>query len=92
MKGGLPTIKLAEMFNSKSLGMSLTARNIFQEINNSNYNKYVIDFSGIIFMGRSFTQEYLYQKMNSKKVIEEINVSEEVEKMFNVVKKDYLEK
>lgn len=82
-------INLKERFNSKNLGMNLTAKGLFQEISNTEYQKYIIDFSDIQFIGRSFTQEYLYQKITSDKCVEEINVAEDVQKMFEVVEKDF---
>lgn len=73
----------------KTLGMNISAKELFEEINNSPNPNIVIDFTGIIAMGRSFAQEYIYQKMKSDKNIYEENLPEDVEKMFEVVKKDY---
>ena len=73
----------------KTLGMNISAKELFEEINNSPNPNIVIDFTGIIAMGRSFAQEYIYQKMKSDKNIFEENLPEDVEKMFEVVKKDY---
>lgn len=58
---------------SKNLGMNSSARNLFEEINNSPANVIEIDFSNVIFMSRSFTQEYLSQKYyTDKEIIEEM--------------------
>ena len=78
-----------ERFISSNLGMNISAKELFEEINNSPNPNIVIDFTGIIAMGRSFAQEYIYQKMKSDKNIFEENLPEDVEKMFEVVKKDY---
>lgn len=81
-------IVIQEKINS-NLGMNSSARNLFKEINNSPFKSIKIDFSNVEFMGRSFTQEYLSQKRVSKKNIEEVNVPEDVQKMFDVVEKDF---
>ena len=81
-------IKIGETIHS-NLGMNSSARNLFKELNNSPAENITIDFSNVIFMSRSFTQEYLFQKLNSDKNIVEQNVPEDVQKMFDVVKKDF---
>ena len=72
-----------------NLGMNSVAKDLFEEINNSEIKKYIIDFTNVIFMSRSFTQEYLFQRLKTEKVIEEINVPEDIQKMFDVVSKDF---
>ncbi len=81
-------IKIGETIHS-NLGMNSSARNLFKELNNSPAKNITIDFSNVIFMSRSFTQEYLFQKLNSNKNIIEQNVPEDVQKMFDVVMKDF---
>lgn len=78
-----------ERFISSNLGMNISAKELFEEINNSPNTNIIIDFTDVFFMGRSFAQEYIYQKMKSDKNIFEENLPEDVEKMFEVVKKDY---
>lgn len=74
---------------SKNLGMNSSARTLFEEINNSPANIVMIDFSNVLVMSRSFTQEYLSQKFYTDKQIIEENVPEDVKLMFDVVKKDF---
>ena len=81
-------IKLEETIHS-NLGMNSSARNLFKELNNSPADNITIDFSNVIFMSRSFTHEYLYQKMNSDKNITEVNVPYDIKRMFEVVIKDF---
>ena len=69
--------------------MNITAKELFEEINSSPNPNIIIDFSGVIMIGRSFTQEYIYQKNKSDKNVYEENIPEEIQKMFDVVKKDY---
>ena len=79
-------IRISEKFHP-NLAMNAFAKNLFNEINNSDETYYIIDFEDVIFMSRSFTQEYLFQKLKTKKIIDEINVPESINGMFNVVKK-----
>lgn len=81
-------IKIEETINA-NLGMNSSARNLFKELNNSPTKKITIDFKDVIFMSRSFTQEYLYQKYKSQKEIIEVNVPEDVKPMFKVVENDF---
>lgn len=78
-----------ERFISSNLGMNISAKELFEVINGSPNPNVILDFSDVFFMGRSFAQEYIYQKMKSDKNIHEENIPEEVQKMFDVVKKDY---
>ena len=73
----------------KTLGMNISAKELFEEINNSPNPNIVIDFTGIIAMGRSFAQEYVFQKHNSPIEIEEINMNESIEKILDVVEDDF---
>ena len=72
-----------------NLGLNTVAKELFSNINNSNVEKVTIDFTGVKFMSRSFTQEYLFQKLLTDKKIIEINVSLDIQKMFEVVSKDF---
>ena len=84
-------IKIKEVINS-NLGMNSSARNLFKELNETPKKNIIIDFSDVIFMSRSFTQEYLYQKYKTDKKINEINVPDDVSQMFQVVEKDFKNK
>ncbi len=81
-------IKIVEAI-STNLGMNSSAKKLFDVLNNSSEQDIHIDFTGAIFMSRSFTQEYLFQKMNSKKHIVEENLPLDISKMFSVVAKDF---
>ncbi|MDR3223090.1 MAG: DUF4325 domain-containing protein [Methanobrevibacter sp.] len=73
----------------KNLGMNSSAKNLFDELNNSPNEEINIDFSDVVIMSRSFAQEYIYQKNKSKKKIEEVNVPKDILPMFKVVQKDF---
>ena len=70
--------------------MNFMAEEFFKKINASDFNRFIIDFEGIVFMSRCFTHEYLFQKLKSDKEIIEVNESEHVRKMFDVVSKDFI--
>lgn len=79
-------IQLVDLFTT-NLGMNSSAESLFENINSSEMNNIELDFKNIKFMSMSFTQEYLYQKSKTDKNIYEINVSDEISKMFNLVSK-----
>lgn len=81
-------IKISEKIHP-NLGMNQAAEELFDEINQNSYDEILIDFSNVVFMSRSFTQEYLFQKLTSEKRIVELNVPENIQKMFEVVIKDF---
>lgn len=82
-------IKISEKIHP-NLGMNQAAKELFDEINLDDDDEILIDFADVIFMSRSFTQEYLFQKLTSGKKIVELNVPDNVQKMFNVVSKDFV--
>ena len=70
------------------LSSTLTLRpNIIQELEktilNIPYNEIIIDFSGVKSMSIEFAKEYLSIKHRSKKVINEVNISLDVEPIMN---------
>jgi len=70
------------------LSSALTLRpNIIQELEktilNIPYNEIIIDFSGVKSMSIEFAKEYLSIKHRSKKVINEVNISLDVEPIMN---------
>lgn len=81
-------IKISEKIHP-NLGMNQAAEELFNEINNENVDEIFIDFSNVVFMSRSFTQEYLFQKLTSDKNIVELKVPEDIQKMFDVVDNDF---
>lgn len=76
-------INLYEKFNS-NLTMRYAAETLFKDINEN--EKVIVDFYNITFMGKSFAQEYVYQKQQLPVEVVEINKSDFVERMFNAVK------
>lgn len=81
-------IKLHEKYKNK-LGIGPTAKKIFNEANN--YDEVILNFENIEFMSRSFAQEYVYQKYNSKSKISEINMKNFIKELLKLVTDEYEE-
>ena len=79
-------INLSERYKNK-LGIGPTAKKIFNETNN--YDEVILNFENIEFMSRSFAQEYVFQKNNSKSTIIEINMNENIERLLELVCEEY---
>lgn len=79
-------LKLSEKY-PKKLGTGPTAKKIFQEIDM--HDEAVINFEDIEFMSRSFAQEYVFQKYNSKCRISETNMNESIKQLLEVVYEDF---
>lgn len=57
----------------------------FRKISLLESDRVIVDFSGVEFMSRSFADEYLVAKTQSKKRIRDQNVPEEVRRMLSGV-------
>ncbi|MDG6223007.1 MAG: DUF4325 domain-containing protein [Candidatus Bathyarchaeota archaeon] len=80
------TISIKEAV-SPDLALRNSAQNFFKRIERLENNKIVVDFTDVKTITRSFADEYLNHKKSSKKEIIDVNVPENVAKMFAVVKK-----
>lgn len=58
---------------------------IFDKLEIMPDQKIQIDFSNILSISRSFAHQYTLRKRKSKKIITEINIPENIEKMLRVV-------
>ena len=77
-----------EIFLENEIDSDLGSRNKIEELYQNipdDVSKVVMNFTGIEFMGRSFAQEYLNQKDKSNFEVIEVNVPEDVQKLFNVI-------
>lgn len=81
-------ISLSEKFGD-NIFTRKTISSFFKFLNKSKNDEVTLDFSGVNFISRSCADEYLKQKEKTKKKIIEANMSEDVCKMFSVVKKQY---
>ena len=73
----------------KELGSNIVTRHslasLFSKIKKYKSKEIVVDFDKIDFISRSSADEYLKLKNSTKGIIKEINMSDEVRDMFNVV-------
>ncbi|WP_461461310.1 STAS-like domain-containing protein [Methanobrevibacter sp.] len=74
---------------AKKLGLRTTAMKLFNDLENE--EEAIFDFKNIEFISRSFAQEYVYQKHNSKIHITESNMSDFIKNLLEVVEEDYKE-
>ena len=81
-------VKIKDSINS-SLEMNSVASTFFEEINSLPEDEIKISFENVIFMSRSFAQEYVYQKNKTEKIIKEINIPEEVNPVLEIVEKSF---
>ena len=79
-------LDLEERF-SKKIGMGSIAKILFSEL--KDYDEAILDFKNIQFISRSFAQEYVYHKNNSKVHIIEKNMFDFIKGLLEVVEKDY---
>lgn len=79
-----------EIFLEKEIDPDLGSRNKIEELFkniSSDVSKVVMNFTGVKFMGRSFAQEYLNQKNKASFEVVEVNVPDDVQKLFDVILK-----
>ena len=81
-------IKIKDMINS-SLELNSAASIFFDEVNKLPQDKIEIDFENIIFISRSFTQEYFSQKKKTQKDITEVNIPTDILPIFKMVEKSF---
>lgn len=81
-------INLSDRYKNK-LGIGPTAKKIFHEANC--YDEVILNFENIEFMSRSFAQEYVFQKYNSKSEIIEINMNDNIKKLLKLANEEYEE-
>jgi len=80
------TIKIKDKLTD-SLEYNSSATVFLDELSELYDDEIKVDFTGVTFISRSFAQEYYGKKLTIKKDIEDINVPEEVQVMFDIVKK-----
>ncbi|MBO4516049.1 hypothetical protein J5751_01090 [bacterium] len=77
-----------EIFLAKEIDSDLGSRNKIEELYkkiDDNVSKVVMNFNGVEFMGRSFAQEYLNQKNKASFQVVEVNVPDDVQKLFDII-------
>jgi anti-anti-sigma regulatory factor len=71
---------------SSDLALRNSADSFFNSIDARKTKNITIDFSGVYSISRSFAQEYLKRKLASRKNLVDVNVPDNVRKMFEAVK------
>ena len=79
-------IKIKDEIND-ALDFNQSATDFINKINQINNDDFVIDFSGVFYISRSFAQAYYASKKRSPKNITEINMSDDVRPMMNMIEK-----
>jgi hypothetical protein len=70
---------------SPDLAFRTSALPFFERLENMQEEEIQVDFSDILSISRSFAHEYDTRKNQSKKKITEINLPDNVEKMFRII-------
>lgn len=81
----MPTLLLKNIA-MKHLALRITAKKIFAIKEICDAKSITLDFTGIESMSRSFAHEYIQCKKHQTCEIFLINVSEDIQKMFDIVK------
>lgn len=72
---------------SSDLALRDSANSFFDLIESKKFSDDIqVDFSDIKSISRSFAHQYLQRKSACKKEVEEINVPENISKMFEIIK------
>ena len=77
-------ILIAEQI-STDLALRNSADRFFDFIDSIKQDNIIIDFKKVEFISRSFAHQYYLRKKSSKKIINEINMSLNIKKMFKIV-------
>jgi len=82
-------IKIRSEIND-ALDFNQSATDLFDKINKTNEMDFIVDFEGIFFISRSFAQAYYASKKRSPKNITEINLSDDVKPMMEMIEKQLM--
>lgn len=74
---------------NSSLEMNTAADDFLNKVNEIEDDEILIDFTGIVFISRSFAQAYFSKKNKLGKNIDEINVPDEVKPLLDLIKKKF---
>ncbi len=83
-------VKIKEEIND-ALDFNQSATELIEKLNNSEECDFVIDFEGVFFISMSFAQAYYASKNRSSKQITEINLSDDVKPMMEMIEKQLMD-
>jgi anti-anti-sigma regulatory factor len=75
---------------NKSLELNTNASDLIDKINKLEDDDIIIDFSNVYFISRTFAQAYYASKKRSSKKITEINLSDDVKPMMEMIEKQIM--
>ena len=82
-------IKLKNEINT-ALDFNKSATDLFDKINDIDESNFIMDFEDIFYISRSFAQAYYASKKRSSKQISEINLSDDVKPMMEMIEKQLM--
>ncbi len=72
---------------SERLAFRISCDVLFDKIEKMNAQEFIIDFSNVRTISRSFAHQYIMRKNASKKIIREDNIPTNIRKMLEIVEK-----
>lgn len=78
-------IRIKDMVSS-DLALRDSANDFFNSIESRKEHEITVDFSDIRSISRSFAHQYIIRQQKSEKKISNINIPDNVNKMFDVIK------
>lgn len=82
-------INISKEINS-SLELNSYATEFIENLDNFDDDEFIIDFRGVYFISRTFAQAYYASKKRSLKIIVEINLSDDVKPLMDMVEKQII--
>lgn len=82
------TVLIKDKINS-SLEMNSAAVEFLEDVDKISEKDILIDFTGVIFVSRSFAQSYFSKKSKMDNNITEINISEGVKPLMDMISKKF---
>ena len=82
-------IKIKDEIND-ALDFNKSATDLFKKITGFNEDDFIVDFEGVFFISMSFAQAYYASKKKSSKNIVEINLSDDVKPLMEMVEKQII--
>ena len=82
------TVVIKDKINS-SLEMNSAAVEFLEEVDKIDDSNIIIDFTGVMFVSRSFAQSYFSTKTKLNKNISETNISEGVKPLMDMIKRKF---
>lgn len=82
-------IKIKDEINN-ALDFNQSATEFINKLNRIEESDFIIDFEDVFFISRSFAQAYYASKKRSPKNITEINLSDDVKPMMEMIEKQLM--